>query len=129
MGTLKHQRMCNNIGVLGWLRTMNRIGQGRETSASYDSGCDGQSQLNVVDNQSCMAYMDLFKPLTLCTGLDIRLLKQIVCNAPDVSTFIRKKLRASHIEYLPPKKPHGCVLFPIGINEMRPKLLFACIHL
>ncbi len=50
-------------------------------------------------------------------------------DAPCLTTFIGEKLRASHVEDLPPVEPLGCVVFSIGFCQVEPYPGLAIIDL
>lgn len=58
-----------------------------------------------------------------------RLLEEIMRDTPGFPIFIREKLCTSHIEYLPSIEPHGSIILPISLFQMRPNVIFIPIHL
>jgi hypothetical protein len=58
----------------------------------------------------------------------ILLFKKIMGDTPGIPALVGEEFGASHIKDLPSIIPHRSVLFPIGLLQMRPYLVFVCNH-
>jgi len=126
---LKTNQRLGDYGLGQWMPEKGFIGT---TLREWLRATDGRTitlyirKANATEQPiEILPFYALWTNSVLCSA---GLLEQVMGDPPCVSSLIRKQLRTCHVEDLPPIVPHGRVLLPIGLGQMRPNILLASSH-